>query len=219
VNGFTARGVAGEHDAHVLRLCLAAASTLLATMLVQPAFASAAPVAPSNLRLGTVTATSAQLLWTLGAVDGSDVQVGYGLTGLPGLIIISAGFDTTSTTITNLQVGKSYDFKVRACSVSACSGWSNIVTDAYGWFRLSVSTTGAGKVTSTPGDIVCGQGSARCSQLFAPGSVVALVATPYINLLKGIEYDLDHWDGVCSGASYSCSLMLTHDSTTRAVFN
>src|SRR5262245_59352742 len=172
----------------MFRLSLAAASLLVAVCAVQPAFAAAVPAAPSNLRLGTVIATSVQLSWTLNAQEWTDSEIGYGLTGLPGLIIISAGANATSTTISNLQVGKSYDFKVRSCNLTGCSGWSNSVTAAYGWFDLTVSVSGAGKVTSAPAGISCGQGSTRCSHTFPPGTLVTLDGTPYINLLKGIEH-------------------------------
>jgi hypothetical protein len=194
----------------------AIASLLIAAAFVQPAAASPAILPPSNLRLANVTATSVELFWNINSFS-PNVEVGYGLTGLPGLIVIEAA-NTTSTTITNLQAGKSYDFKVRACYLSGCSGWSNIVTAAYGWFKLSVASSGGGKVTSTPSGVNCGLGSTDCSELYAPGTVVTLTATPRINLLKHIEYDLDHWDGACSGASYECTLAMTADLSTRAAF-
>lgn len=204
----------------VFRMSFAVASMLVAVWAVQPAFAAGVPPAPTNLRLGTVTATSAQLSWTLNAQEVTDSEVGYGLTGLPGLIIVSAGANATSTTISNLQTGKSYDFKVRSCNLTGCSGWTNIVTAAYGWFNLAVSVSGAGKVTSAPAGINCGQGGTRCSQIFPPGTEITLHATPYINLLKGIEHDFDHWSGACAGNSaQTCTLMLTSDSATKAYFN
>src|SRR5262249_10646248 len=147
-------------------LSFAVASLLVAVWAVQPAsaatvppaFAAPVPVAPTNLRLGTMTATSVQLSWTVNSQEWTDSEIGYGLTGLPGLIIISVGANSTSTTISNLQAGKSYDLKVRSCNLTGCSGWSNIVTAAYGWFNLTVSVSGAGKVTSSPAGINCGQG-------------------------------------------------------------
>jgi hypothetical protein len=194
----------------------AIASVVIAAAFVQPAAASPAILPPTNLRLGNVTATSVELFWNINSFNTS-AQVGYGLTGLPGLIVIGTD-ETTSTSITDLQVGKSYDFKVRSYNVAGCSGWSNIVTAAYGWFKLTVSSSGGGKVTSWPSGINCGLGGTDCSEVYPPGTVVTLSATPRINLLKHIEYDLDHWDGACSGASYECTFTMTDDVSTRAVF-
>jgi hypothetical protein len=190
---------------------------LIAAAFVQPAAAATTIPAPTNLHIGAVTATSVELFWTDNSVSKTNLQVGYGLTGLPGLIIIGAA-SSTSTTVTNLVLGQSYDFKVRACDLTSCSAWSNIVTAAYGWFKLTVSSSGGGKVTSRPAGINCGLGGTDCSEVYPPGTLVTLTATPRINLLKGIEYDLDRWDGACSGAAYECSLPLTADQSTRAVF-
>ena len=79
-----------------------------------------------------------------------------------------------------------------------------------------VSRVGAGKITG-PG-INCGQGGTDCTELYPPGTVVTLKATPLINLLKNIEWDLDRWEGACSGAAYTCTVTMSAVRTATAVF-
>jgi thermitase len=170
------------------------------------------------LRLGTVYPTSVQLLWGDNMPGESSFQVGYRLTGTSVLAQISLPANSTSTTVSGLTTGSSYDFMVRVCDTAGCSNWSNIITTHVGYNKLSVSVSVGGKVTSTPAGINCGLSNSDCSELYAPGTVVSLLPTPYINLLKNIEYDFDHWEGSCAGAAYSCSVTMSGARSAKAVF-
>jgi hypothetical protein len=79
-------------------------------------------------------------------------------------------------------------------------------------FTLSVSKGGfgSGTVSSQPAGIDCG---ATCNQPNIPyGSLVTLIATPD----KGAVFQA--WTGACSGQGASCSLTVTQDTSTTAVF-
>jgi hypothetical protein len=58
----------------------------------------------------------------------------------------------------------------------------------------------------------------RLFRVLRAGTVVTLNAVPYINLLKGIEYDFDHWEGSCTGSSSTCALTMSGTRSARAVF-
>jgi thermitase len=170
------------------------------------------------LRLGTVFPTSVQLFWGDTTPGESSFQVGYRLSGTSALSQISLPANSTSTTVGGLVTGASYDFMVRVCDPAGCSGWSSPVTAHAGYVKLSVSVSAGGKVTSIPAGINCGLSNADCSELYAPGTVVALLPTPFFNVQKNIEYDFDHWEGSCTGAAYSCSVTMDGARTARAVF-
>jgi fibronectin type III domain protein/subtilase family protein len=170
------------------------------------------------LRLGTVFPTSVQLFWGDNTPGESSFQVGYRLTGTSVLAQISLPVNTTSTTVGGLTSGASYDFMVRVCDAAGCSPWSTPVTTHVGYVNLSVSVSVGGKVTSTPTGINCGLTGADCSELYAPGTVVALLPTPFINIQKNIEFDFDHWEGSCAGAAYACSVTMDGARSAKAVF-
>jgi thermitase len=172
--------------------------------------------APANLHLGTLGATSMQLLWTDTTPGESSFQVARSVTGANAWFFFNVPANTTSWTDTGLTSGVSYDHIVRACDVAGCSGWSNTVTATAGFLKLTVSTSAGGKVTA-PG-INCGLGGADCTELYAPGTVVTLRATPLFNPLKNIEFELDHWEGACVTDLYQCTLTMNSSKTTRAVF-
>ncbi len=172
--------------------------------------------APSNLHLGTLGATSMQLLWNDNTPGETSFQVWRSVSGANAWSVFTVPANTTSWTDTGLTSGVTYDHKVRACDALGCSGFSSTLAATAGFLKLTVSTSGAGKVTAS--GINCGQGGTDCTQFYAPGTVVTLKATPYINLLKGFEWELDHWEGACAGAGYTCTLTMSTNRTTRAVF-
>jgi uncharacterized repeat protein (TIGR02543 family) len=73
---------------------------------------------------------------------------------------------------------------------------------------LSVTTTGAGTVTSDRGGIDCGT---TCNQRFGAGTVVRLTATP------GPGWTFAGWSGACSGTG-TCAITLDADKTVTALF-
>jgi len=157
-----------------------------------------------------------QLLWTDTTPGESSFQVARSVTGSGVWSFFSVPANATSYSSTGLTAGASYDHKVRACDANGCSGWSNTVSAEAGSIKLTVTSSAGGKVTG-PG-ISCGQGATDCSELYDPGTVVTLRATPLFNPTKNIEFELDHWEGACAGQYYQCALTMNAARSTRAVF-
>jgi hypothetical protein len=157
-----------------------------------------------------------QLLWTDATPGETSFQVARSVTGSGAWSFFNLAANTTSYVSSGLIAGASYDHMVRACDANGCSGWSNTVTAEAGSMKLTVTSSAGGKVTG-PG-ITCGQGATDCTQLYDPGTVVTLHATPLFNPNKNIEFELDHWEGACAGQGYSCTLTMNAAKTTRAVF-
>jgi hypothetical protein len=76
-------------------------------------------------------------------------------------------------------------------------------------FRLTVSVTGSGKVSSKPSGIAC---KPRCKFAFTSFSPVKLTAKP----IKG--WRLRGWSGGCHGARATCSVPMTAAASARAIF-
>jgi hypothetical protein len=74
---------------------------------------------------------------------------------------------------------------------------------------LTVTTTGSGTVTSTPGGIACGT---DCTETFAPGNIVILQATP----ATGSTF-VGWTGGVCSGTGL-CAITMTQSQSVVAQF-
>jgi parallel beta-helix repeat protein len=74
---------------------------------------------------------------------------------------------------------------------------------------LSVSTSGNGRISSTPAGIQCGQ---NCDHDFDTGSNVTLTATP------DTGYLFNGWSGACSGSTPTCDLALSEDKLVTASF-
>lgn len=171
---------------------------------------------PGNARIGAVTAGSIQLLWT----DRTPGETRFEITrqavgGALTTIIVPA--NTTNFVHSGLSVGATIDYRVRACDGLGCSGLSNVARGRTG-AKLSVAITGHGKVTSIPAGISCGNGATDCTEVYNPGASVKLTPTPFVNLLKNIEWVFDHWEGACSGQSFICSVSMTGAKSARAVF-
>lgn len=80
-------------------------------------------------------------------------------------------------------------------------------------YALTVTTTGAGTVTSTPrvkGSINCGR---KCSGSFAAASNVTLTAVPKK------KHSFVRWTGACTGAQLTCTVSMRGDQAVGATFN
>lgn len=74
---------------------------------------------------------------------------------------------------------------------------------------LTVLNSTGGMITSSPGDINCGN---TCSQSYPPGTTITLTATPR----RGAVFV--SWAQGCSGSSTTCTLTMTASTTVAAVF-
>jgi hypothetical protein len=85
----------------------------------------AIPAAPSNLRLGAVTATSIEVVWDDNSADETAFEVWWLPEGEPDWRIETLAADVTSWTQTGLAPGSRITYYVRACNAEGCSDWSN----------------------------------------------------------------------------------------------
>ena len=74
---------------------------------------------------------------------------------------------------------------------------------------LTVSTSGDGSVTSSPGDIDC---PGDCSDAFNSGTDVTLTAFP------DPGWSLDSWGGACSGSALTCVVGMNASKSASATF-
>jgi hypothetical protein len=170
---------------------------------------------PSSLRSGTVTATSIQLQWGDTTPGESGFEVRYRPVGGAWAPYVRVAANATSWTHANLS-GGSYEYQVRAYDAIGSSPWSNMIRESAG-YKLSVSTRGQGRVTTTPAGINCGLTNGDCDYVFAPGTAVSLTPWPYVSQSAGQEWDFDHWEGACTGTG-SCTVTMSAARTVRAVF-
>jgi uncharacterized repeat protein (TIGR02543 family) len=76
-------------------------------------------------------------------------------------------------------------------------------------YKLTVSKSGAGTITSSPIGISCGT---DCSEFYVKGKAVVLTAKP------ATGYRFTGWTGACTGTATTCSLTMNTAQTTKAVF-
>ena len=78
-------------------------------------------------------------------------------------------------------------------------------------YNLEVSTvgTGVGKLISEPAGIDCG---ADCSQLFSPGAIVTLEATP------GADSAFGGWSGCTRSSGRTCQVIMGRDKSITSTF-
>jgi thermitase len=177
--------------------------------------------APTNLRIGTVGQSSIQLLWDESIPHESSIQVAYRVTGGSGNPTISLPANTENWVHTGLTAGTSYDHQVRACDANGCSGWSNTVTVVVGQPKMTVAVDGKGKVTSTPAGISCGvaanqPAASDCAEFYPAGTVVTLRAVGLQSAQA--PWAFHHWEGACSGQTWTCTLTLSGSRSATAVF-
>ena len=75
---------------------------------------------------------------------------------------------------------------------------------------LTLAKTGLGAVTSVPSGLNCGS---ACSAPFVPDTPVTITATP----APGFAFA--YWSGACSGASPTCTVVMTNDASVTATFD
>ncbi|MDZ7703052.1 MAG: hypothetical protein U5L04_01035 [Trueperaceae bacterium] len=92
-------------------------------------------------------------------------------------------------------------------TVSATFTQDNTAPNEY---RLSVSISGDGRVTSSPSGIDCLSGSGTCSGTFAEGTSVTLQST------AGTNSTFSGWGGTCSGSS--CTVTMSSNLSVSASF-
>jgi thermitase len=175
--------------------------------------------APSNLRRGTVTASSVQILWNDTTPSESRFEVNHRPHGTGGWspVVPAPAANSTSWTHSGLVNGARYDYRVRACDAVGCSAWSNIVSIHVGGKTLSVKATGV-RVTSNPPGISCGLTVYDCTEQYPSGTSVTLTAIGALGSpLTGLLTALDHWEGACSGTSNPCVVTMTDDRAVTAV--
>ena len=171
---------------------------------------------PANVRIGSVSATSIQLLWNDTTPGETRFEISrQPVGGAASTVIVPA--NTTSFVHSGLAAGAAIDYRVRACDAAGCSAFSNVAHGRTG-AKLTVTFLGHGKVTSSPAGINCGNGFTDCNEVYAPGTSVRLTPTPYGNLIKNIIWEFDHWEGACSGQSYVCTVAMSGAKSARAVF-
>ncbi|MBI3774846.1 MAG: InlB B-repeat-containing protein [Gammaproteobacteria bacterium] len=93
---------------------------------------------------------------------------------------------------------------MNAASSVGASFVANVV-----FYNLSVSTTGSGSITSTPGGINCGS---TCSAGYVSGTAVTLTAVPAASSSFG------GWSGACAGSAAACSVSMTAAQSVTAWF-
>ena len=76
-------------------------------------------------------------------------------------------------------------------------------------YKLTVTKSGAGTITSSPIGINCG---ADCAEFYVKGKAVVLTAKP------ATGYRFTGWTGACTGTATTCSLTMNAAQTTKAVF-
>jgi Subtilase family/Methyltransferase domain/Divergent InlB B-repeat domain/Fibronectin type III domain len=170
---------------------------------------------PVNLHVVQQQTNSIRVGWTDMTPGGTRFDIKYRVSGSGDTWLTEQGAASdTIGYIGSLTPGTSYDFKVQECDGAVCSEFSNQVTaKALDLFKLSVSVgAGAGKVTSNPAGVSCGNGSTDCSEFYAPGTLVKLSAAPVFG------YTFDHWEGSCTGTTALCSVSMTAARTAKAYF-
>ena len=174
---------------------------------------------PTSLHVGSIGQSSLQLVWNDNSPGESNFTLWYEVSGSNNWQVAGVlAPNTESFTHSGLDCRTSYDYKVQACDSNGCSAFSNMTSATAGWFRLTVSVSGGGKVTSSPAGINCGVGFTSCSMLVAPGTVVHLTPTATGTPSKGIVNLFDHWEGACSASDSACTLTMSGARTTKAVF-
>jgi titin len=133
---------AGASYTYQVRACNSAGCSAWSTTVTAQTTAntSSVPAAPSNLRAGTVTSRSIQILWTDNATNETSFQVAYTFDGTR---YVSVAANTTTWTLTGITPGYYYYFYVRACNSAGCSAWSNGLAVPTWWSATAAAAPGA----------------------------------------------------------------------------
>ena len=113
------------------------------------------------------------------------------------------------TTITNTATASSATTDPNSANHSATA--TTAVVKANQLYRLGVTVTGQGSVTSRPAGISCPR---DCSDSYAGRTSVTLTATPSGSRFTG-------WGGACqqAGTKRSCVVNMTADRSVKATFS
>jgi uncharacterized repeat protein (TIGR02543 family) len=180
-------------------------------------FGGQLPEAPTALAASAITTTGFQANWE--AVSGAlgyrlDVATDRAFTqSVANYWDLDTG-NTQSFTVSGLQPGIQYYYRVRAYNDSGQGTASNTIgartTSLASAPTLTVTTTGRGTVTSSPTGIDCGT---ICSTTFTAGTQITLSATPE----SGATFI--GWSGACSGTTSTCTIDLTTSQQVSAAFS
>ncbi|WP_168058585.1 InlB B-repeat-containing protein [Candidatus Manganitrophus noduliformans] len=140
-----------------------------------------------------------------------------------------SGIDCGATCSFSFNIGSTVTLTAAPTGNSTFTGWSGacagtgncvVTTDAARsvtatftappTFTLTVSRTGNGLVTSTPGGIDCG--TTCTSGPLSPGTRITLTVVP----AAGAPFQ--NWGGACSGTQTTCTLTLDSNKTVSATF-
>jgi chitodextrinase len=179
-----------------------------------------APSTPTGLTATPVSTSQVSLAWTASTDN----------VGVAGYRVYRNGVQVGTTSAltyqdSGLTAGTSYTYRVAAFdaagNVSAQSASASATTLASGGsggstptsFTLTVTRSGNGTVTSSPGSINCGT---TCSGTYASGTTVRLTATPASGyVFSGWSGDADCSDGtVTMNASKTCRATFTAQGTS-----
>jgi titin len=90
--------------------------------------AGGVPVAPSNLRVTTVTRTSITLAWNDNSTDETDFQIQRSTDGINFTNLGNSPANATGGTDSALTPNTNYWYRVRARNAAGNSAWSNVVS-------------------------------------------------------------------------------------------
>jgi len=168
---------------------------------------------PANFQVIEQKTNAIRVGWTDVTPGESFFEIQHRVTGSATWKSDTVSANDTSLLIPGLTPGTSYDFRVQSCDGAGCTGFTNTITaKALSLFKLTASVgAGAGKVTSNPAGINCGNGSTDCTESYAPNAVVSLAPIP----AKGWEFD--HWAGACTG-NKACSVTMSAARTVQVFF-
>jgi thermitase len=167
--------------------------------------------------IGSQTASSIQVRWSDRTPGETRFEVNWQTVGSASSTTVIVPANSTSFVHSGLSAGTSVDYRVRVCDALGCSAFSNAVRGRTG-ASLTVSVFGSGRVTSSPAGITCGTGGTDCTEVYNPGTVVTLTPRPYVNTIKNIWWEFDHWEGACAGQSWGCTITMSGARSARAVF-
>jgi hypothetical protein len=127
----------------------------------------------------------------------------------------------TLTDTAGIEPQKSYNYRVRAVRGALKSPYSNeapATTPAYVSgdntcnYKMTVITSGAGKVSVAPAGVSCGVTDTSLCYAYCAGVQLNLSAFP----ATGAAFE--GWSGSCGGASPTCTLVMDGDKTLGATF-
>jgi uncharacterized repeat protein (TIGR02543 family) len=122
------------------------------------------------------------------------------------------GSSVYTLSLSELSYDVGYTWSARYLdSFGQWSSWSNPVAFVLKRPTLTVERTGSGRVESTQAGIECDDRANDCKEVYNPGSLVHLVATP------SWGYVFTGWSGACSGTA-DCTVVMDDNKAVTAIF-